>query len=133
VEPHLGDFYGYIIADIPGLIRGAAEGKGLGHKFLKHVSKTNMLLHLISLEHENPIEHYYAIRDELGKYDDSLIKKEEWVILTKNDLVNKEFSEEVRIAIAKINNRVFVLGQNDPLGQQKLREALVKHLEQQGT
>jgi len=56
LDPHLGDLYGYILADIPGLIAGAASGKGLGHKFLKHVSRTKMLLHLVSLEHEDPVK-----------------------------------------------------------------------------
>src|SRR3989344_7148046 len=51
LTPNLGDLYGYIIADIPGLIEGASEGKGLGHKFLRHIARTKMLLHCISCEH----------------------------------------------------------------------------------
>ena len=54
--PHLGDLFGYVLADIPGLISGAHTGKGLGHTFLRHVTKTKMLLHLVSFEHEQPLE-----------------------------------------------------------------------------
>ncbi len=89
-EPHLGDLYGLIIADIPGLIEGASEGKGLGDKFLKHVSRTKMLLHCVSLEHDDPYQEYAGIRTELEKYDPELLKKEEWVVLTKADLSSKE-------------------------------------------
>ena len=53
LEPSLGDMHGYILADIPGLIEGASEGKGLGHKFLRHIKRTKMLLHCISLENED--------------------------------------------------------------------------------
>ena len=85
LEPHLGALYGYILADIPGLIEGAAEGKGLGHKFLRHVTRTKMLLHLVSLEHADPILEYKTIRNELSKFDKSLLEKEEWIIFTKKD------------------------------------------------
>ena len=113
LEPHLGDCYGITIADIPGLIEGAAEGKGLGHKFLKHVSRTNMLLHLVSLESESPVDDYYTIRKELSDYSEELSRKEEWIILTKKDLVKQEDIEEVTKAIAKTENRVFVISEFD--------------------
>ncbi len=90
LNPNLGDFYGYIIADIPGLIEGAAEGKGLGHKFLRHVSRTKMLLHCISCENEKPKEAYEAIHAELGKYDKTLLDKEEIILFTKTDLIDEK-------------------------------------------
>ncbi len=127
-EPHLGDLYGFVIADIPGLISGAAEGKGLGHKFLRHISRTKMLLHLVSLEHEEPVKEYYTIREELSAYDDSLTKKEEWIILTKKDLVNQDKIDEVVAALAKTENRVLVIGQNDPDSYKKLSDELTTHL-----
>lgn len=127
-EPHLGDLYGFVIADIPGLISGAAEGKGLGHKFLRHISRTKMLLHLVSLEHEEPVKEYYTIREELSAYDDSLTKKEEWIILTKKDLVNQDKIDEVVAALAKTENRVLVIGQNDPDSYKKLSDELSAHL-----
>jgi GTPase len=90
LEPNLGDFYGYILADIPGLIEGAAEGRGLGHKFLRHISRTRVLLHAVSAEHENPAHIYKTIRDELASFDESLSRKNEMVLLTKTDLVDNE-------------------------------------------
>jgi len=90
LEPNLGEFYGYIISDIPGLIEGAGEGKGLGHKFLRHVRRTKFLLHLVSLENENPVETYKQIRKELEEFDAELTKKEEIVILTKTDVYTDE-------------------------------------------
>lgn len=127
-EPHLGDLYGFVIADIPGLISGAADGKGLGHKFLRHVSRTKMLLHLVSLEHEDPVNEYYTIREELSQYDKALASKEEWIILTKKDLVNKEDIDSVVNALAKTEKRVLVVGQNDPDSYKKLQDELVSHL-----
>jgi GTP-binding protein len=127
-EPHLGELYGLIVADIPGLISGAATGKGLGHKFLRHVSRTKMLLHLVSLEHENPEKEYYTIREELSQYDKSLAEKEEWIILTKKDLVNQEHIDAVIEALAKTEKRVLVVGQNDLESYVKVRDELVKHL-----
>jgi GTP-binding protein len=97
LDPNLGDFYGYIIADIPGLIEGAAEGKGLGHKFLKHVRRTKMLLHLVSVEHGDKIRPVYdGIREELGKFDPALLQKFEVIVLTKTDLISKGKLEEYK-------------------------------------
>lgn len=87
LEPNLGDFYGYILADIPGLIEGASEGKGLGHKFLRHIERTHILLHCISLENENVLEVYKTIRAELKAHNPALLEKPEAIILTKTDTV----------------------------------------------
>ncbi len=88
LEPHLGDYYGTIIADIPGLIEGASEGKGLGDKFLKHVERTKTLLHLISAESDDPVRDYKIIRKELHAYNPALKEKKEYVLLTKSDMVD---------------------------------------------
>jgi len=86
LDPNLGVLYGYVVADIPGLIEGASEGKGLGVKFLRHVARTKLLLHCVSLESENPFEDYRVVRKELAAYEDgSLAHKPEMVILTKSD------------------------------------------------
>ena len=128
LEPHLGDMYGYTIADIPGLIEGAAEGKGLGHKFLRHVSRTKMLLHLVSLENENVSETYYTIRKELESYAHDLTDKEEWIILTKKDLVLQEDIDAAVESLAKTEKRVFVISENEPESIKKVGDELVAHL-----
>jgi len=128
LEPHLGDLYGHTIADIPGLIDGASDGKGLGHRFLRHVARTKMLLHLVSLENEKPVEAYYAIREELSKFDKTLTEKEEWIILTKKDLVNEEDISLLQKELEKINNRVLVISNEDVDSIKKLSDELVSHL-----
>ncbi len=87
LEPNLGDFYGYILADIPGLIEGASEGKGLGVKFLRHIRRTKILLHCISAENEDFNEVYKIIRNELAAYDQVLADKREVIVITKTDLI----------------------------------------------
>ena len=128
LEPHLGDLYGYTLADIPGLISGASEGKGLGHKFLRHVARTKMILHLVSLENEDALESYYAIRKELESYQHGLVEKDEWIILTKKDLVLEEDIESRVADLAKTGNRVFVIEESDRDSIKILQDALVAHL-----
>ena len=128
LEPHLGDLYGHTIADIPGLIEGAAAGKGLGHKFLRHVSRTKMLLHLVSLENESLENTYYTIRKELDSYAKELTEKEEWIIITKKDLANEAHIASSLDSLAKTENRVFVITENEPESIKKLQDELVAHL-----
>lgn len=129
-EPHLGDFYGYVLADIPGLIEGAAEGKGLGHTFLRHVTRTKMLVHLVSLETEDALERYQTIREELAAFSKELTDKEEWIVFTKKDLVNQEYLESVLKTIDKNKNRVFVMSVETGEGVKEFADALVQHLRQ---
>ena len=124
LDPNLGAFYGHIIADIPGIIEGASEGKGLGVKFLKHIKRTKMLAHLISFENDEMLKTYKTIRKELEKYDkelalnqpkglvgrldlqdkSNLAEKDEIIILTKTDMADaktvektiKEFKKFIR-------------------------------------
>ncbi len=89
LEPNLGAYFGYVLADIPGLIEGASEGKGLGHKFLRHITRTRVLVHLVSAENEEVGKVYTTIREELGKFDKELLKREEIVVLSKTDTVDE--------------------------------------------
>lgn len=89
LEPHLGDYHGFVIADIPGLIEGASEGKGLGHNFLRHITRTRILAHLVSAENEDITLAYKTIREELGKYSEELLRKQELVILAKADMLSE--------------------------------------------
>lgn len=86
LEPNLGVLNGRILADIPGLIEGASEGKGLGHKFLKHIEKVKLLLHCIASESDDPLRDYKIIREELKKFNPELLDKKEIILITKSDL-----------------------------------------------
>ncbi len=102
LEPHLGAYYGLIIADIPGLIEGASGGKGLGTKFLRHVERTKIIFHLISAEEADPVTAYRTIRTELATYNEALAEKQEYVFLTKTDLVTPEVLKEKLVALKKL-------------------------------
>lgn len=130
LEPNLGDFFGFIIADIPGLIEGASEGKGLGHKFLRHVKRTKMLAHLVSLENEDPVAIYKTVRNELAVYDEVLAKKHEVIILTKTDTVTPERVLEVVALMKKQNSEseIFVISILDDEGMKIFRDDLMKLL-----
>lgn len=128
LTPNLGDFYGYIIADIPGLIEGAGEGKGLGHKFLRHISRTKMLLHCISCEHEDPMEVYNIIRNELEKYDKTLCDKPEAILFTKTDMIEEDKLRSNIALFDKIGKKVFTISIIDDSSVKEFSDSLVKIL-----
>ncbi|MGZ8253868.1 MAG: Obg family GTPase, partial [Burkholderiaceae bacterium] len=89
----VGPEQSFVVADIPGLIEGAAEGAGLGHQFLRHLSRTGLLLHLVDcspMDGTDPVKDVRAITAELRKYDELLYRKPRWVVLNKIDLVAPE-------------------------------------------
>lgn len=94
LEPSLGSYYGLVIADIPGLIEGAATGKGLGVKFLKHIERTKTLFHLVSAESDDVVRDYKIIRSELGKYNPELLEKREYVFLSHSDMIDVDALQE---------------------------------------
>lgn len=100
LDPNLGKLYEFVLADIPGLIEGASEGKGLGHKFLKHVSRTKVLFHCVSIEDEEYCKRYDTVRGELAAFDAALAAKREVVVLTKADLVSPEMVENAKAAFS---------------------------------
>lgn len=129
LDPNLGDFYGFILADIPGLIEGASGGKGLGVKFLKHIKRTKMLAHLVSLENEKPMSAYKEIRKELGSYNKSLIEKDEIIILTKTDIVdNQKVIDKTKKEFEKLGKPVFTLSLYDDKSIKSFSDSLVKLL-----
>ncbi len=88
----------FVVADIPGLIEGASEGVGLGHQFLKHLSRTSVMLHLVDLspasDSQDPVADYHTILNELKKYSEELYNKRRWLVLNKIDLIPEEEREE---------------------------------------
>ena len=99
----------FVVADIPGLISGASEGHGLGDRFLGHVERCAMLLHLIDFSRENPIEDYHIIRKELAAYDDNLAQKREQLVLTKADLIPEDLRQELIDEFAKATGTTPIL------------------------
>lgn len=107
LDPNLGALYGLVLADIPGLIEGASEGKGLGFKFLRHISRTRLLLHCVSLEAEHPMEDYATVRAELSRFDDgSLADKPEMILLTKSDTRTPEEIEKIAKPFRELGKEV---------------------------
>ena len=103
LHPNLGvvridENHSFVMADIPGLIEGAAEGAGLGHRFLKHLSRTGLLLHVVDLapfdEATDPAAEALAIVHELRKYDEELFDKPRWLVLNKLDMLGEEEAQE---------------------------------------
>lgn len=128
LEPNLGDLYGYILADIPGLIEGASEGKGLGHKFLRHIKKTRLIAHCVSLENEDMRGVYETIMKELGAFAQELIEKKQVLVLTKKDLVTPEEIEAKKAIFKDLNVPIFVVSINDVESIKNFGDELVKML-----
>ncbi len=128
LEPSLGDMHGYILADIPGLIEGASEGRGLGHKFLRHIKRTKTLLHCLSLENEDLVKAYKVIRNELKVYSEELANKKEVLILTKTDLVDEKTLEKAIKKVSKLNPNILTVTVLDDKSTKKLKDSLIKIL-----
>lgn len=125
LEPNLGDFYGYILADIPGLIEGASLGKGLGHKFLRHIDRTKILFHCISLENDDLLAVYKTIRAELKAHSQVLIDKPEVIILTKTDTVTPEELVKRKKLLAKKCPNILSVSIIDSDSIKKLKKDLI--------
>ncbi|PJE73907.1 MAG: GTPase ObgE [Candidatus Taylorbacteria bacterium CG10_big_fil_rev_8_21_14_0_10_41_48] len=128
LEPNLGDLYGFILADIPGLIEGASEGRGLGDKFLRHIARTKMVLHCISLENEDINLAYQTIRKELEAYSTELASKREIVVLTKTDLVDVDTLATKIAEAKKLNPDVFCVSILNDEEVKQFKDDLVKTL-----
>ncbi len=126
LEPNLGAYYELIIADIPGLIKGASLGKGLGIKFLRHIERTRVLFHFISSDSENPLEDYGAVRRELGKYNKLLLEKPEYIVLSKRDNVLQEKILQLEKEFKGRGREVFSVSILEEDSLKPLKEALNK-------
>jgi len=125
----------FVIADIPGLIEGAAEGAGLGHQFLRHLARTRLLLHLVDIApmHEgvDPVHEAHAILNELKKYDEALYQKPRWLVLNKLDLLDDR-TEKVAAFLKAFGNdtRHFTISAINGEGCKELTYAIMEHLTQ---
>ncbi|TDR76604.1 GTPase ObgE [Paludibacterium purpuratum] len=155
LHPNLGvvrmnDAQSFVIADIPGLIEGAAEGAGLGHRFLKHLSRTGLLLHVVDLApfdpEVDPVREAQAIVEELRKYDEALHNKPRWLVLNKLDMLDDdERREKIEAFLDGLNwprdvaddrdgfdmaaHRVFTISALTGEGTRELTRAIMDYLE----
>ncbi len=131
LEPNLGAYFSYVLADIPGLIEGASDGKGLGHKFLRHITRTKSLVHLIAADNEDVAEVYTTIRAELEKYDPMLLKLDEIVVLSKTDMIGdaKEIAKKIKALEKASKKDVVTLSLYEDDSVKAFGDLLVKKLE----
>jgi GTP-binding protein len=138
LHPNLGvvrvsDEKSFVIADIPGLIEGAAEGAGLGHQFLRHLARTGLLLHLVDIaplyEGVDPVRDATAILNELKKYDPALYNKPRWLVLNKLDLL-QDADAKVAAFLESFTDydRHFAISAINGAGCKELTYAIMEHL-----
>lgn len=129
-------FRSFVIADLPGLIEGAAEGAGLGIRFLKHVSRTRLLFHVVDvapIDESDPVENVIAITRELEKYSPELMQKERWLVLNKTDLLPvEEVQARCDDLVKRLNwhGRVFIVSGLAQRGLDDLAQQAMKYLEE---
>jgi GTP-binding protein len=107
LKPNLGivayrDFQSFVMADIPGIIEGAAEGKGLGHRFLRHIERNAVLLFLIPADEKDYAKAYEVLLDELKRYNPELLVKPRLVVISKSDLLDDELKAELKAELQKV-------------------------------
>ncbi len=130
LEPNLGvlRFDGgrsLVLADIPGLIEGASEGKGLGLKFLQHIERTRVLVHVLAGEGAAGLyADYKTVREELKRYGSGVAKKKELVILNKTDLISEEKMEEIAVFFAKKRKKILPISCGNLMGIEVLKKTL---------
>ena len=128
LEPNLGTMNKIVIADIPGLVEGAHEGKGLGLEFLKHIRKTKMLLHLIDSASSDALKSYETVISEFRDYDDSLLLKHEIILLSKTDLVdNKKLKDNIK-KLSKTKRKILTVSIYDEKSLQNLKNELINEI-----
>lgn len=132
LTPNLGivsyrDYKSFVMADIPGIIEGAAEGKGLGHRFLRHIERNSILLFMIPADAENHWEEYNILRKELEKFNPELLYKAHLICITKSDMLDEELQNEIRKEFPTKQELLFisgVTGQGLPILKDKIWKLL---------
>lgn len=132
----VGEYQSFVMADIPGLIEGAAEGAGLGIQFLKHLSRTRILLHIIDIapfDGSDPVEDANKILGELKRYSEDLYDKERWLVLNKTDLLSAEELEEKQQTVTQAlewSGPVYTMSALSKTGTQGIVYDIMKYLDQ---
>ena len=132
INPNLGvSYYGgkeITLADIPGLVEGAHKGVGLGDKFLRHIERCKILLHLIDLSEDDLLNSYKKIKSELSNYDKDLIKKKEIIFFNKSDLLDEnEINEKLKEFKKKIKTKYEIVSVYSSKDIQKIKKILIKY------
>ena len=132
INPNLGvSYYGgkeITLADIPGLVEGAHKGVGLGDKFLRHIERCKILLHLIDLSEDDLLNSYKKIKSELSNYDKDLIKKKEIIFFNKSDLLDEnEINEKLKEFKKKIKTKYEIVSVYSNKDLQKIKKLLIKY------
>ncbi len=136
LTPNLGvvlysDYEKFVVADIPGIIEGASKGVGLGIQFLKHISRTKMLLNLIDCSnktYENIENEIDKIKVELGSFDELLVKKDKWIVINKIDLLSNDEVEKLKDNFKKSNFNVYFISTIDKTGIKELTNEIYEFL-----
>lgn len=144
LHPHLGVVRvdgnsSFVIADVPGLIEGAAEGAGLGHRFLRHLSRTRLLLHVVDIapidEHADPVRQARALVGELRKFDPAVARKPRWIVLNKIDLVDPGRRDQIAAEFRRrlrTKAPLFLVSAATGEGCRELVYAVARHLSAHG-
>ncbi|MBU1327520.1 Obg family GTPase CgtA [Patescibacteria group bacterium] len=128
LEPNVGMFGKYPIADIPGLIEGASRGIGLGIKFLKHIEKTKILVHCIDITIDDPLKAYETVRKEFREYNPLLLEKPEIIFLNKTDLVDENKIKEITKLFKPLHKKVCTGSVHNEKSIHALKHLLIKLL-----
>ena len=132
LKPNLGivtvrDFQTFVMADIPGIIEGAAEGKGLGHRFLRHIERNSVLLFLIPADSEDIKKEYAILLNELKKHNPELLDKDRLLAISKSDLLDEELKAEIKNELPK-DIKTYFISSIAEIGLTELKDALWKVL-----
>lgn len=132
----VGRYKSFVVADIPGLIEGASEGAGLGIRFLKHLARTRLLLHLVDLaplDQSDPADAAQVIVEELARFSPALAERDRWLVLNKADqLLDDEREERMRQVVERLNweGPVFVISALEREGTEELSQAIMRYLDE---
>ncbi|WP_295833258.1 GTPase ObgE [uncultured Winogradskyella sp.] len=134
LKPNLGiveyrDFKSFVMADIPGIIEGAAEGKGLGYYFLRHIERNSILLFLVPADADDIVKQYEVLLDELRRYNPQMLDKERFLLVSKSDLLDDELKAEMKVELDEgLNIEYMFMSSVAHQGIQELKDKLWKIL-----